>query len=252
MDRAQYEGFIDALLAADKTEFKDWERDTPYFEGCLPIEVMAERGRETLRFGPLKPVGLTNPHAPDDKPYAVVQLRRDNALGTLYNLVGFQTKMKHGAQTEVFRTIPGLETASFARLGGIHRNTFLNAPRVLDQGMRLKADPRLRFAGQITGVEGYVESAAMGLLVGRIAAAERLGRRLERPPATTAMGALVRHVTGGAEAETFQPMNVNFGLFPPLDEARGGRRGRRERYKGYTDRAKADFAAWLAPATALA
>jgi methylenetetrahydrofolate--tRNA-(uracil-5-)-methyltransferase len=160
--------------------------------------------------------------------------------------------MKHGAQTEVFRTIPGLETASFARLGGIHRNTFLNAPRVLDQGMRLKADPRLRFAGQITGVEGYVESAAMGLLVGRIAAAERLGRRLERPPATTAMGALVRHVTGGAEAETFQPMNVNFGLFPPLDEARGGRRGRRERYKGYTDRAKADFAAWLAPATALA
>jgi methylenetetrahydrofolate--tRNA-(uracil-5-)-methyltransferase len=252
MDRAQYEGFIDALLAADKTEFKDWERDTPYFEGCLPIEVMAERGRETLRFGPLKPVGLTNPHAPDVKPYAVVQLRRDNALGTLYNLVGFQTKMKHGAQTEVFRTIPGLEKASFARLGGIHRNTFLNSPRVLDQGMRLKADPRLRFAGQITGVEGYVESAAMGLLVGRIAAAERLGRLLDRPPATTAMGALVRHVTGGAEAETFQPMNVNFGLFPPLEEARGGRRGRRERYKGYTDRAKADFAAWLAPAPAVA
>jgi methylenetetrahydrofolate--tRNA-(uracil-5-)-methyltransferase len=248
MDREQYEGFVDALLAAGKTEFKEWERDTPYFEGCLPIEVMAERGRDTLRFGPLKPVGLTNPHAPDVKPYAVVQLRRDNALGTLYNLVGFQTKMRHGAQVEVFRTIPGLENAAFARLGGIHRNTFLNSPRLLDDRLRLKADPRLRFAGQITGVEGYVESAAMGLLAGRMAAAERLGRRLDPPSATTAMGALVRHVTGGAEAATFQPMNVNFGLFPPLDDARGGRRGRRERYKGYTDRAKADFAAWLAPA----
>jgi methylenetetrahydrofolate--tRNA-(uracil-5-)-methyltransferase len=248
MDREQYEGFVDALLAAEKAEFKDWERDTPYFEGCLPIEVMAERGRETLRFGPLKPVGLTNPHAPDVKPYAVVQLRRDNALGTLYNLVGFQTKMKHGAQTEVFRTIPGLEGAGFARLGGIHRNTFLNSPRLLDGGMRLKADPRLRFAGQITGVEGYVESAAMGLLAGRMAAAERLGLALEAPPVTTAMGALVRHITGGAEAGTFQPMNVNFGLFPPLDDARGGRRGRKDRYKAYTDRAKADFAGWLAPA----
>jgi methylenetetrahydrofolate--tRNA-(uracil-5-)-methyltransferase len=252
MDRDQYEAFVDALLAAEKGGFKDWERDTPYFEGCLPIEVMAERGRDTLRFGPLKPVGLTNPHAPDRKPYAVVQLRRDNALGTLYNMVGFQTKMKHGAQVEVFRTIPGLENAAFARLGGIHRNTFLNSPRLLDGRLRLKADPRLRFAGQITGVEGYVESAAIGLVAGRMAAAERLGRRLDPPPATTAIGALVRHVTGGAEAATFQPMNVNFGLFPPLDDARGGRRGRRERYKGYTDRAKADFAAWLAPATVAA
>lgn len=248
MDRDQYEAFIDALLAAEKTEFKEWERDTPWFEGCLPIEVMAERGRETLRFGPLKPVGLTNPHEPARKPHAVVQLRRDNALGTLYNLVGFQTKMKHAAQTRVFRTIPGLENAAFARLGGIHRNTFLNSPRLLDARLRLKADPRLRFAGQITGVEGYVESAAMGLLAGRMAAAEALGRPLDPPPPTTALGALVAHVTGGAEAGTFQPMNVNFGLFPPLDAARGGRKGRRERYKGYTERAKADFAAWLEPA----
>ena len=247
MDRDQYEAFIDALLAAEKTEFKDWERDTPYFEGCLPIEVMAERGRDTLRFGPLKPVGLTNPHAPDTKPHAVVQLRRDNALGTLYNLVGFQTKMKHGAQTEVFRTIPGLENASFARLGGIHRNTFLNSPRLLDAEMRLKAQPRLRFAGQITGVEGYVESAAMGLVAGRLAAAERVRLPLAPPPATTAMGALLRHITGGADARTFQPMNVNFGLFPPLDDARTGRRGRRDRYRAYTDRAKADFTAWLTP-----
>ena len=252
MDRDQYEAFIDALLAADKTEFKDWEQDTPYFEGCLPIEVMAERGRETLRFGPLKPVGLTNPHAPDVKPHAVVQLRRDNALGTLYNLVGFQTKMKHGAQTEVFRTIPGLENAAFARLGGIHRNTFLNSPRLLDATMRLRADPRLRFAGQITGVEGYVESAAMGLLAGRLAAAERLRLPLAPPPATTATGALLRHITGGAETQTFQPMNVNFGLFPPLDDARGGRRGRRDRYQAYTDRAKSDFTAWLTPAPVLA
>jgi methylenetetrahydrofolate--tRNA-(uracil-5-)-methyltransferase len=248
MDRVRYEGFVDALLAAEKAGFKDWERDTPYFEGCLPIEVMAERGRETLRFGPLKPVGLTNPHAPDVKPYAVVQLRRDNALGTLYNIVGFQTKMRHGAQVQVFRTIPGLEDAGFARLGGIHRNTFLNAPRLLDGAMRLRADPRLRFAGQITGVEGYVESAAMGLLAGRMAAAERLGRPLAPPPETTATGALLRHITGGADAKTFQPMNVNFGLFPPLDEARGGRRGRKERYRGYTERAKADMRAWLAEA----
>ena len=213
---------------------------------------MAERGRETLRFGPLKPIGLTNPHAPDVKPYAVVQLRRDNALGTLYNLVGFQTKMKHAEQVRVLRMIPGLEAASFARLGGIHRNTFLNSPRLLDGALRLRADPRLRFAGQITGVEGYVESAAMGLLAGRMAAAERLGRPLAPPPPTTALGALVAHVTGGAEAALFQPMNVNFGLFPPLDAARGGRKGRRERYKGYTDRAKADFAAWLAPTPVLA
>ncbi|WP_297976749.1 methylenetetrahydrofolate--tRNA-(uracil(54)-C(5))-methyltransferase (FADH(2)-oxidizing) TrmFO, partial [uncultured Amaricoccus sp.] len=248
MDRDQYEAFIDALLAAEKTEFRDWEKDTPYFEGCLPIEVMAERGRETLRHGPMKPVGLTNPHAPEAKPHAVVQLRRDNALGTLYNIVGFQTKMKYGAQTEVFRMIPGLENASFARLGGIHRNTFLNSPRLLDGRLRLRADPRLRFAGQITGVEGYVESAAMGLLAGRLAAAERLGLPLDPPPATTATGALVRHITGGAEAELFQPMNVNFGLFPPLEAARSGRRGRRDRYKAYTDRAKQDFAAWLTPA----
>ncbi|MFO1105702.1 MAG: methylenetetrahydrofolate--tRNA-(uracil(54)-C(5))-methyltransferase (FADH(2)-oxidizing) TrmFO [Amaricoccus sp.] len=252
MDRDQYEAFIDALLAADKAEFREGETDTPYFEGCLPIEVMAERGRETLRFGPLKPVGLTNPHAPDRKPYAVVQLRRDNALGTLYNLVGFQTKMKHAAQVAVFRTIPGLEAASFARLGGIHRNTFLNSPRLLDARMRLKADPRLRFAGQVTGVEGYVESAAMGLLAGRLAASERLGRDLDPPPGTTATGALLRHITGGADARLFQPMNVNFGLFPPLPEARGGRRGRKDRYAAYTDRAKADFLAWLAPSTATA
>ncbi len=249
MTRPEYEAFIDALLAAETAEFKDWERDTPYFEGCLPIEVMAARGRDTLRFGPMKPVGLTNPHAPDVKPYAVVQLRRDNALGTLYNIVGFQTKMKHGEQTRVFRMIPGLGEAAFARLGGIHRNTFLNSPRLLDEGLRLRVDPRLRFAGQITGVEGYVESAAMGLLAGRLAAAEMLGRHLAPPPETTAMGALLRHVTGAAEAATFQPMNVNFGLFPPLPEARGGRRGRKERYRGYTDRAKTDFTAWLADST---
>ncbi|WP_424933064.1 methylenetetrahydrofolate--tRNA-(uracil(54)-C(5))-methyltransferase (FADH(2)-oxidizing) TrmFO [Amaricoccus macauensis] len=244
MDKAQYENFIDALLAAEKTEFKDWERSTPYFEGCLPIEVMAERGRETLRFGPLKPVGLTNPHAPDQKPYAVVQLRRDNALGSLYNIVGFQTKMRHGAQAEVFRTIPGLEHASFARLGGIHRNTFLNSPMLLDAQMRLKMRPAIRFSGQITGVEGYVESSAMGLLAGRMAAHERLGRMLPEPPQTTAMGALVRHITGGAEAKTFQPMNVNFGLFPHVDDVRGGRKGRAERYKAYTARAKADLREW--------
>jgi methylenetetrahydrofolate--tRNA-(uracil-5-)-methyltransferase len=251
MDRDEYEAFVDALLAAETTEFKDWERDTPYFEGCLPIEVMAERGRETLRYGPLKPVGLTNPHAPEVKPHAVVQLRRDNALGTLYNMVGFQTKMKYGAQTSVLRMIPGLEGASFARLGGIHRNTFINAPRLLDGRMRLKAAPRLRFAGQITGVEGYVESAAMGLLAGRLAAAERLGRAFDPPPATTATGALLNHITGGADARTFQPMNVNFGLFPPVEDARGGRRGRRERYRAYTDRAKADWLAWLGPGGAL-
>ncbi len=215
-----------------------------YFDGCLPIEVMAERGRETLRFGPMKPVGLTNPHAPDVKPYAVVQLRRDNALGTLYNIVGFQTKMKYGAQTAVFKTIPGLEDASFARLGGIHRNTFLNSPTLLDDQLRLRSKPHIRFAGQITGVEGYVESAAMGLLAGRMSAAELLGTRLDAPPRETAMGALVHHITGGAEAKTFQPMNVNFGLFPPID-AKGGRRGRRDRYKAYTDRAKDAFNAWL-------
>lgn len=244
MDKAQYDAFIDALLAAEKTEFHEGET-AGYFDGCLPIEVMAERGRETLRFGPMKPVGLTNPHRPDVKPYAVVQLRRDNKLGTLYNIVGFQTKMKYGAQTAVFKTIPGLEGASFARLGGIHRNTFINSPTLLDDRMRLKSRPNLRFAGQVTGVEGYVESAAMGLLAGRMAAAEILGRDLAPPPPETAMGALITHITGGADAKTFQPMNVNFGLFPPID-AKGGRRGRKDRYKAYTDRAKDSFTRWLA------
>jgi methylenetetrahydrofolate--tRNA-(uracil-5-)-methyltransferase len=244
MTKEQYEAFIDALLAAEKTEFHEGET-AGYFDGCLPIEVMAERGRETLRFGPMKPVGLTNAHRPDVKPYAVVQLRRDNALGTLYNIVGFQTKMKYGAQTAVFKTIPGLESASFARLGGIHRNTFLNSPTLLDEQMRLRLQPNLRFAGQVTGVEGYVESAAMGMLAGRLAAAELRGETLPPVPATSAIGALLSHITGGADAKTFQPMNVNFGLFPPLPEARGGRRGRTDRYKGYTDRAKADWTAWL-------
>ncbi|MCU0899810.1 MAG: methylenetetrahydrofolate--tRNA-(uracil(54)-C(5))-methyltransferase (FADH(2)-oxidizing) TrmFO [Cypionkella sp.] len=243
MTREQYEAFIDALLAADKTEFKEGET-AGYFDGCLPIEVMAERGRETLRFGPMKPVGLTNPHQPGVKPYAVVQLRRDNKLGTLYNMVGFQTKMKYGAQTAVFKQIPGLTEASFARLGGIHRNTFINSPTLLDDQMRLKSHPHIRFAGQITGVEGYVESAAMGLLAGRMAAAEIAGTTLPPPPPETATGALITHITGGAEAKTFQPMNVNFGLFPPID-ARGGRRGRKDRYKAYTDRAKEAFTAWL-------
>ncbi len=245
MDEQQYNNFIDALLESDKTEFKDWEKDTPYFDGCLPIEVMAERGRETLRFGPMKPVGLTNPHQPQIKAHAVVQLRRENALGTLYNIVGFQTKMKYGAQAEVFKMIPGLEGAEFARLGGIHRNTFINSPRLLDDQMRLKAMPRLRFAGQITGVEGYVESTAMGLLAGRMAASERLGKTITAPPNTTAMGALISHITGGAAAKTFQPMNVNFGLFPLVDGVKGGRRNRPARYKAYTDRAKADWNAWL-------
>ena len=246
MTKDQYEAFIDALLAAEKTEFHEGET-AGYFDGCLPIEVMAERGRETLRFGPMKPIGLTNAHDPANKPYAVIQLRRDNALGTLYNIVGFQTKMKYGSQTAVFRTIPGLEDAQFARLGGIHRNTFINSPTLLDAEMRLKSRPNIRFAGQITGVEGYVESAAMGLLAGRMAAAQAQGVALPPVPATTAMGALVHHITGGAEAKTFQPMNVNFGLFPPLDGMRGGRRGRKERYKGYTDRAKEDWSGWLAP-----
>lgn len=247
MNKDQYEAFIDALLGADKTEFHEGET-AGYFDGCLPIEVMAERGRETLRFGPMKPVGLTNPHS-DEKPYAVVQLRRDNALGTLYNIVGFQTKMKYGAQTEVFRKIPGLEEASFARLGGIHRNTFINSPTLLDDQMRLKSKPNIRFAGQITGVEGYVESAAMGLLAGRYAAAEILGKTLPTVPADSAMGALVHHITGGAEAKTFQPMNVNFGLFHPVEGLKGGRRGRKDRYKAYTDRAKSCFSDWLAQST---
>ena len=253
MDRDQYEGFIDALLSAEKTEFKDWEKDTPYFEGCLPIEVMAERGRETLRWGPMKPVGLTNPHNPTVKPHAIVQLRRENALGTLMNLVGFQTKMKYGAQAEVLRSIPGLEGAEFARLGGIHRNTFLNSPTLLDETMRLKADPRLRFAGQITGVEGYVESAAMGLLAGRFAAADAGGEAITLPPGDTSHGALLNHITKGAEAAIFQPMNANFGLFPPLsEEIRKGRKGKRDRARAYTERAKVSWDGWLGRLSAAA
>jgi len=244
MDKTQYEGFIDALISAEKTEFKDWEKDTPYFDGCLPIEVMAERGRETLRWGPMKPVGLTNPHQPEIKAHAVVQLRRDNALGTLFNIVGFQTKMKYGAQKAVFQSIPGLEEAEFARLGGIHRNTFINSPILLDRQMCLKSNPNIRMAGQITGVEGYVESTAMGLLAGRMAIADAAGTPLLPPPNTTAMGALITHITGDADAKHFQPMNVNFGLFPPID-AKQGRKNRKVRYKAYTDRAKADFLTWL-------
>ncbi|MEM7471096.1 MAG: methylenetetrahydrofolate--tRNA-(uracil(54)-C(5))-methyltransferase (FADH(2)-oxidizing) TrmFO [Pseudomonadota bacterium] len=244
MDKPTYEAFIDALLASEKTEFKPGET-AKYFDGCLPIEVMAERGRETLRFGPMKPVGLTNPHQPDVKAHAIVQLRRDNALGTLFNIVGFQTKMKYGAQKEVLRMIPGLEEAEFARLGGIHRNTFINSPTLLDGQMRMKSKPHLRFAGQITGVEGYVESAAMGLLAGRFAAAEIKGEQIETPPPETAMGALITHITGGAEAKTFQPMNVNFGLFPPVVDAKTGRKNRATRYKMYTDRAKHSWSQWL-------
>ena len=234
LDRDQYEAFVDALLSREATSFKEWE-GTPYFNGCLPIEVMAERGRETLRHGPMKPVGLTNPRDPLVKAYGIVQLRQDNALGTLYNMVGFQTKLKHGAQVEVFRTIPGLERAEFARLGGLHRNTFINSPRLLDGRLRLKAMPRLRFAGQITGCEGYVESAAVGLMAGRLAAAERRGEEPAMPPATTAIGALINHITGGhietidAGPPSFQPMNVNFGLFPPLGEAPRSETGKKLR-----------------------
>jgi len=256
LDRDQYEAFIDALIAAPKTEFKDWERDTPYFEGCLPIEVMAERGRETLRHGPMKPRGLTNPHAPDVKAYAVVQLRQDNALGTLFNMVGFQTKLKHAAQADVFRAIPALAGAQFARLGGIHRNTFLNSPQLLDASLRLKMRPSLRFAGQVTGVEGYVESAAMGLLAGRFAAADAQGRTLGAPPPTTALGALIAHVTGGhltAGKSSFQPMNVNFGLFPPVDAPTTDEDGKRlkgqaksvARKNAWTTRARAELESWL-------
>ena len=227
MDKAQYEAFIDALLDGPKADFKEWE-NVPYFDGCLPIEVMAERGRETLRHGPMKPVGLTNQHNPTVKPYAIVQLRQDNALGTLFNMVGFQTKLKYGAQTDVFRMIPGLENAQFARLGGLHRNTFLNSPKLLDKQMRLKALPRLRFAGQVTGVEGYVESASMGLLTGRLAAAQALGRDLAPPPPETAMGALVEHITGGhMEGSKFQPMNINYGLLPPLEAPKVDEEGKR-------------------------
>ena len=245
MDEDTYNAFVDALLNSEKTEFKDWEKDTPYFDGCLPIEIMAERGRETLRWGPMKPVGLTNPHQPEIKAHAVVQLRRDNALGTLFNIVGFQTKMKYSEQVRVLSMIPGLENAKFARLGGIHRNTFINSPLLLDDQMRLKSRPKIRFAGQITGVEGYVESAAMGLLAGKLAVAESKAEKIDSPPNTTAMGALISHITGGADAKTFQPMNVNFGLFPPVNNVKGGRRNRKDRYKAYTDRAKSDWTKWL-------
>lgn len=226
LDRAQYEAFVDALLSAPKTAFKDWE-NVPYFDGCLPVEVMAERGRDTLRYGPLKPVGLTNAHQPEIRPYAVIQLRQDNALGTLYNMVGFQTKMTHGAQVEVFRTIPGLEQAQFARLGGLHRNTFIQSPKVLDTYLRLNSYPALRFAGQVTGVEGYVESAAIGLLAGRFAAREVLGRPLTAPPEDTALGALLGHITGGHIAGAFQPMNINYGLLPPLEAPKTDENGRK-------------------------
>lgn len=238
-EKPNYLEFHAALLAAEKTEFKEWEKNTPYFEGCLPIEVMAERGPRTLTFGPMKPVGLIDPRT-GRKPYAVVQLRQDNKLGTLYNLVGFQTKMKYAEQTRVFRMIPGLENAQFARLGGIHRNTFLNSPKLLDTQLRLKAMPRLRFAGQVTGVEGYVESTAIGLIAGRMAAAQRKGGEQTPPPPTTALGALHSHITGGADTKHFQPMNVNFGLFPPVGEDVH----RSERKKVMSRRALADLGAW--------
>jgi methylenetetrahydrofolate--tRNA-(uracil-5-)-methyltransferase len=240
LDREQYEAFVAALLTGDKTEFHDWEKSTPYFEGCLPVEIMAERGLDTLRFGPMKPVGLRDPRT-GQRPHAVVQLRQDNALATLYNMVGFQTKLRHGAQTRVFRQIPGLERAEFARLGGLHRNTFINSPRLLDGMLRLKTMPRLRFAGQITGVEGYVESAAIGLLAGRFAAAARLGHDISPPPPTTALGALLRHITEGADARGFQPMNINFGLFPPLSPDPGRHADRKPLM---SHRALADLAAW--------
>ena len=240
MDKTQYDAFIAALNAGEKTEFKEWEKDTPYFEGCMPIEVMAERGPETLRFGPMKPVGLDDPRT-GRWPYAVVQLRQDNALGTLWNIVGFQTKLKHADQVRIFRTIPGLERAEFARLGGIHRNSFIRSPVLLDHQLRLKARPHIRFAGQITGCEGYVESAAIGLLAARFAAAEISGIALAAPPVETALGALLGHITGGAEAETYQPMNVNFGLMPPIP----GKTRKADRKRMYTDRARAALGEWL-------
>lgn len=265
MTKEQYENFIHKLTNAEYGLFKEWElpsgskslaeqeEDTPYFDGCMPIEIMASRGPETLRFGPMKPVGLTNPHkGPDEQPYAVVQLRQDNALGTLFNIVGFQTKMKWGEQTRVFKTIPGLENAEFARLGGLHRNTFINSPKILDNQLRLKSKQAIRFAGQITGCEGYIESASIGLIAGRLAASDALDQSFEKPPLTTALGALLNHVTGGAEAETFQPMNVNFGLFPPPDNPfqimPNGKRKKlkgKDRKKAYTDRAKQDLQNWL-------
>lgn len=260
LDKECYEAFIDGLLAANTADFHEWEKNTPYFDGCLPIEVMASRGRETLRHGPMKPVGLTNKHKPDEKAYAVVQLRKDNALGTLYNLVGFQTKMKYGDQARILRIIPGLEEAEFARLGGIHRNTYLDSPNILDETLRMKADPRLRFAGQITGCEGYIESAAIGLLVARFAASERLGQSLSLPPETTAFGALLRHITTGhidanesGKPRSFQPMNVNYGLFPAVEFSKIGEDGKRLRGKQKTvakkyaisARALADVDIWL-------
>ncbi len=261
MNREQYYAFIDALMTGDKTSFKEWEASTPYFNGCLPIEVMAERGPETLRHGPMKPMGLTNPRSPDVKSYAVVQLRQDNKLGTLFNMVGFQTKLKHGEQVRIFRTIPGLENAEFARLGGLHRNTFLNSPKLLDETLRLKANPAWRFAGQITGCEGYVESASVGLMAARFAAAERRGETLTPAPPTTAHGALLAHITGGhietidAGASSFQPMNINFGLFPPITEAveydKSGRKYGRGSAKNVarkgalSARALADLATWM-------
>lgn len=245
LDKDTYYAFIQALIDGEKTDFKEWEANTPYFEGCLPIEVMASRGPDTLRHGPMKPVGLTDPTT-GRWPFAVVQLRRDNALGTLFNIVGFQTKLKYAEQTRIFRMIPGLEQAEFARLGGLHRNTFLNSPRLLDPRLRLKARPTLRFAGQITGCEGYVESAAVGLMAGRFAAAERLGETIDLPMPTTAMGALLGHITGGAEAATFQPMNVNFGLFPDIE----GRYKGRDRKAAMAKRAESDFSTWLGESVA--
>ncbi len=259
MNKEQYEAFVDALIAGDKTDFKEWEANTPYFDGCLPIEVMAERGRETLRHGPMKPMGLTNPRDPLVKSHAVVQLRQDNALGTLFNMVGFQTKLKYGDQARILRLIPGLENAEFARLGGLHRNTYLNSPKVLDGQLRLKAEPRLRFAGQITGCEGYVESAAVGLMAGRMAAAEWHGRPASLPPVETAMGALINHITGGhivtidEGPRSFQPMNINFGLFPPIGAALRNETGKRirgpekalARKRALTARAKQVMASWM-------
>jgi methylenetetrahydrofolate--tRNA-(uracil-5-)-methyltransferase len=239
LDKAQYLAFRQGLLDGEKGTFRQWEESTPYFEGCMPIEVMAERGEDTLRYGPMKPVGLDDPRT-GRWPYAVVQLRQDNKLGTLWNMVGFQTKLKHAEQVRLFRTIPGLENAEFARLGGLHRNTFLNSPALLDRQLRLKSAGHVRFAGQITGCEGYVESAAVGLLAGLMTAEELAGREWRPPPRTTAMGALLAHITGDAEAETYQPMNVNFGLFPPLTEVK-----KKQRKEAYTERAKADFSEWL-------
>ncbi|ABF52875.1 methylenetetrahydrofolate--tRNA-(uracil(54)-C(5))-methyltransferase (FADH(2)-oxidizing) TrmFO [Sphingopyxis alaskensis] len=247
LDKDQYYAFVQGLLDGEKTEFKDWEKDTPYFEGCMPIEVMAERGVETLRFGPMKGVGLDNPRT-GRWPYAVVQLRQDNALGTLWNMVGFQTKLKHAEQVRLFRTIPGLEKAEFARLGGLHRNSFIRSPELLDRQLRLKSAPHIRFAGQITGCEGYVESAAIGLVAARFAAAELGGRALPPPPPETALGALLCHITGGADASSYQPMNVNFGLFPPLaDDVR-----KKDRKLGYTQRAGKALAEWMTVAAGVA